>query len=84
MIEGLKARGPSYSIRDGDGNVMESPQAVPLSRITGPGGICIRAVLNRPFRSWDWQGSRREQTLDRLKPPVFRGALWATDSPPLP
>ena len=27
-------------------------------------------------------GIPREQTLDRLKPPVFRGALWTTDFPP--
>lgn len=27
-------------------------------------------------------GIPREQTLDRLKPPVFRGAFWTTDFPP--
>lgn len=43
--------------------------------------------FNRPIRfplvHAREQGCRRERTLDRLQPPVFRGALWATPSPPL-
>ncbi len=62
-------------------------------------GYWTRKTLSRPSistragrSSTDLFGKRpavevaripREQTLDRLKPPVFRGALWATDPPPL-